>query len=215
MTFDAAVAQALLEPFPAAEIKTKPGAGGKSLAFIDARDVHQRLDSVVCPPNWEFDYEVVVINPTRVQVKGCLTILGVRKCDAGEAIGKENEELLKAAVSDAMKRCAALFGVGRHLYELGPTGSTVTQAQVDASARKAGYKAEAPVLKQAAVETPEPYLCAVCEKAGVRKIVEDGKAQASLKLSGQVLCGPHGRDWVETHGAAQKARVPTGEVVAA
>jgi hypothetical protein len=40
----------------------------------------------------------------------------VTKCDAGEA-GDEDEPL-KSAVSDALKRCAVHFGIGRYLYHL-------------------------------------------------------------------------------------------------
>jgi hypothetical protein len=37
--------------------------------------------------------------------------------DAGYPNSERDEEPMKAAVSDALKRCAVLFGIGRHLYD--------------------------------------------------------------------------------------------------
>src|SRR5439155_10124683 len=97
--------------------------------------VMRRLDAVVGPDGWWFDFEVVPPAPslqggggpaergggrsTGVGVKGRLTVLGVTKCDAGEAAAED--EPLKAAVSDALKRCAVHFGVARYLYYLPQT----------------------------------------------------------------------------------------------
>lgn len=50
-------------------------------------------------------------------VKGRLTVLGVTREDIGEA-GEGNLGTLKAASSDALKRCAVQFGIGRYLYDL-------------------------------------------------------------------------------------------------
>jgi hypothetical protein len=47
-----------------------------------------------------------------VEVKCRLTVLGVSKEDVGEG------DSLKAAFSDALKRAAVKFGVGRYLYRL-------------------------------------------------------------------------------------------------
>jgi hypothetical protein len=45
-----------------------------------------------------------------------LTVMGVTKEDAGEA--SQEDEPLKSAVSDALKRAAVHFGIGRYLYYL-------------------------------------------------------------------------------------------------
>src|SRR6266550_2442895 len=109
---------ALAAPFPDDEVEFLPRAttNGRALALahIDARSVMRRLDAVVGPGAWSFDFEV--LSPECKKIKGRLTVLGVTKCDAGEA-GSEDEPL-KAAVSDALKRCAVHFGVGRYLYYL-------------------------------------------------------------------------------------------------
>jgi hypothetical protein len=74
----------------------------------------RRLDAVVGPAGWTFDFEL--LSPDGKMVKGKLSVLGVTKCDAGE--GASEDEVLKSAVSDALKRCAVHFGIGRYLYYL-------------------------------------------------------------------------------------------------
>ncbi len=112
------VAEQLAAPFADEEISFLPRgiAGGKAqaLPYIESRCVMRRLDAVVGPGNWSFDFEL--LSPDGRMVKGSLTVLGVTHSDAGEASGED--ERLKAAVSDALKRCAVHFGIGRYLHDL-------------------------------------------------------------------------------------------------
>ncbi|MDD3013358.1 MAG: Rad52/Rad22 family DNA repair protein [Candidatus Gastranaerophilales bacterium] len=105
----------LISPFDTSEIKFKPTAikDGKALAlpYIDARTVLDRLDEIIGSENWQDEYDVVSSN----QVICKLTIHGTTKSDAGEA-STEDKEPLKSAVSDALKRAAVKFGIGRYLY---------------------------------------------------------------------------------------------------
>lgn len=85
------------------------------LAYVDARAIQDRLDAI-CPDAWSFELEVIATAATPT-VKGRLTVLGVSREDIGEA--PEGElGTLKAAASDALKRCAVQFGIGRYLYDL-------------------------------------------------------------------------------------------------
>jgi hypothetical protein len=112
------VQDALAAPFPEDEIEFLPRAASNgralALAHIDARSVMRRLDAVVGADGWEFDFDV--LSPDCKKLKGRLTVLGVTKCDAGEA--STEDEPLKSAVSDALKRCAVHFGIARYLYYL-------------------------------------------------------------------------------------------------
>lgn len=114
------VLEALGAPFPTTEIEFLPRAtsNGKAMAiaYIDARAVMRRLDYVVGPAEWSFDYDLLPSGEKSVYVKGRLTVCGVTKADAGE--GEREEEPLKSAVSDALKRCGVHFGIGRYLYYL-------------------------------------------------------------------------------------------------
>lgn len=104
----------LAAPFPDGEVKQRQGPGGRMLSYVDARAVAQRLDDVLTPEGWQFTWTYI---PGETFVKGHLDILGNVREDAGYPNSERDEEPLKAAVSDALKRCAVLFGIGRHLYD--------------------------------------------------------------------------------------------------
>ncbi len=118
------VQKRLQAPFPAHLVGWKPQVITKDrkramlLAYVDARAVMDRLDAV-CPNEWSFEVTVVEGTATPT-VKGRLTLMGVTREDIGEAGGEDGASAgtLKAATSDALKRCAVHFGVGRYLYDL-------------------------------------------------------------------------------------------------
>lgn len=86
------------------------------VAYVDARVVAQRLDDVAGVGNWAFEWEAVSITDKGVTAaKGTLTVYGVAKSDIGDA---DNREVSKSSVSDALKRAAVLWGIGRYLYNL-------------------------------------------------------------------------------------------------
>lgn len=82
-------------------------------AYIDARDVMNRLDRVV-GGDWQFTWDLMPDG----EVRGMLTVCGVTRSDVGERGDGSFGNTLKAAVSDALKRSAVHFGVGRYLYYL-------------------------------------------------------------------------------------------------
>ncbi len=112
---------ALAEPFPESEIQWRVEAVSKDkkralvVPYVDARAVLDRLDEAVGPGGWFDAYQPLVLEKGAYQVKCRLTVLGVTKEDVGEG------ESLKAAFSDALKRAAVKFGVGRHLYRIEKT----------------------------------------------------------------------------------------------
>ena len=115
------VQRRLAAPFPAHFVAWKPQAITRDkkralmVAYVDARTVMDRLDAVV-PNDWSFEIDVIHSSQTPT-VKGRLTILGVTREDIGEA-GEGEAATLKAAASDALKRCAVHFGIARYLYDL-------------------------------------------------------------------------------------------------
>lgn len=96
--------------------------GGKfsalALAYIDARDVMDRLDAVCGPAGWSND----CIETAKGRVFGKISILvdgqWITKTDGAGDTDVEGE---KGGISDALKRAAVLWGVGRYLYRLGNT----------------------------------------------------------------------------------------------
>lgn len=115
-----AIMTQLSEPFQVKDVKFRAGATSErngelkalALAYIEARDVMNRLDEVVGWDGWQDEYRVLRETGNSLEVECTLTINGVSRSDAG--IGDD----AKAAYSDALKRAAVKFGVGRYLYNL-------------------------------------------------------------------------------------------------
>lgn len=86
-----------------------------ALAYIDARDVMDRLDGVCGPENWQDEYTV---SPTGLTI--CR--IGIRVGDQwvwkSDGAGETAVEKQKGGISDALKRAAVHWGIGRYLYRL-------------------------------------------------------------------------------------------------
>lgn len=111
----------LSAPFPPAQVHWRVGStkqdksAGLALAYLDARDVMERLDAVVGPASWQCRYPHAN---------------GKTVCEIGIKIGDEwiwkadgsgdtDVEAEKGALSDAFKRAGVRWGIGRYLYDLG------------------------------------------------------------------------------------------------
>jgi len=111
----------LCRPFAAEEIDwrvgsvTKDKTKGMALAYMDARAVMDRLDGVCGPDGWQCNY--LVTGPLAVCNIGVKMPDGtwVWKADGAGATDVEGE---KGMLSDALKRAAVRWGVGRYLYEM-------------------------------------------------------------------------------------------------
>lgn len=117
-----AIQQALAEPFPSKDIGFKPiavrGDSALALAYIDARTVMSRLDDVVGIENWKDSYDPI---PEGVACHLSLKLGGewVTKSDFGTFSDQPDKgDKFKAAYSDALKRTAVKWGIGRYLYDL-------------------------------------------------------------------------------------------------
>ena len=121
------IAAALSAPFNAEDLKQRPGRGGLVFTYADARAVAQRLDDVLGVEGWQF--EVAVADVARSVVKGSLAVvLGgktVVREDFGYPNSAQDDEPLKSAASDALRRCAAQLGVGRSLYGSGSAPQSI------------------------------------------------------------------------------------------
>jgi len=115
------IAAALAAPFTGTDLKQRPGRGGMTFTYADARAVAQRLDDVLGLAGWQF--EVKVADPAAKVVHGTLiaVIDGVTtvRQDFGYPNSAQDDEPYKSAASDALRRCAAQLSVGRALYTSG------------------------------------------------------------------------------------------------
>jgi hypothetical protein len=118
------ITERLADLFDAEEIKWKPGTvnGNRALAmpYIDARCVMERLDDVLGVEGWQDEYEFLPDGSCACRLRLRINGEWVQKMDVGgESEQKDEGDRRKAAVSDALKRAAVKFGVGRYLYSLG------------------------------------------------------------------------------------------------
>jgi hypothetical protein len=114
----------LSEPFRPDQVRWKPQVisdtgNALAVAYVDPRVVSERLDHVL-GGDWSFHWEPLGVQGDRVVVKSSLTVMGATREDVGEYVLSEREQAdpWKSAVSDALKRAAVHFGVGRYLYWL-------------------------------------------------------------------------------------------------
>jgi hypothetical protein len=112
----------LSAPFPVdaihwrAQSLTKEGDKALALAYIDARDVMDRLDAVCGPAGWQDSY-------TETPKGRLICTLSIFSPDGvwiskSDGAGDTDVEGDKGAISDALKRAAVKWGIGRYLYGL-------------------------------------------------------------------------------------------------
>lgn len=104
----------LKAPFEANQINWRKGGGNIQLAYLNARNVMQRLDQVVGQNNWQEKY--VEFND-RIICELSVRLDGewITKSDGSGDTKIESE---KGGISSAFKRAAVKFGIGRYLYYL-------------------------------------------------------------------------------------------------
>jgi hypothetical protein len=116
-----ALAAALQKPFEMDDIEWKAQASGKNdrgfwvlaVPYIKARAIRDRLDEVVGPENWKPErYEAGAAGGLQCGLS--LRIHGewITKWDGAE---NTDYEAIKGGISDAFKRVARVWGIGRYL----------------------------------------------------------------------------------------------------
>ena len=143
----------LKRPFPVVKIKWRKGGGNKDLAYIDARDVMDRLDSIFGIAGWQTGYEFIgdrMICTIVCKIEGDW----IAKSDGADDTKIESA---KGGISDSLKRAAVLWGIGRYLYH---------------------PKAFDNDKNPASWATPEGFDALMLSKATVTKLEARGKADA-------------------------------------
>lgn len=97
-----------------AQTLTRDNTKALALAYIDARDVMDRLDTVCGPANWQDRYE---FHGTRTVCYLSIRI-GDEWITKADGAGDSDVEAEKGAISDALKRAAVKWGIGRYLYAI-------------------------------------------------------------------------------------------------
>jgi len=152
------IAEALAAPFPGAQVRwrvtavTKDKARGLAVPYLDAAAIMDRLDLAVGPSNWADTYE-------RWGEHGVMCGISIRVGDdwvtKHDGAGEPEYEETKGGFTNAFKRAAVKWGVGRYLRG-------VQGAWVPVEARGKSYVLhEVPSLPASALpagerETPRP-----------------------------------------------------------
>jgi hypothetical protein len=115
--------EALAAPFALKDVKFKPavvsGNRALALAYVDARAIQDRLDEVMGVMGWQDEYECLPDGSVVCRLRLRLGDEWITKMDVGGQSEQPDEgDRRKAAFSDALKRAAVKFGVGRYLYRL-------------------------------------------------------------------------------------------------
>jgi hypothetical protein len=223
----------LAEPFPAEVVSwrvgptTKDKKKGMALCYIDARDVMDRLDYVM-GADWQCDYTampdgsyccrigLLIDGEWRWRSDGAVTIT-----DSEEADAKEMAQ--KGSYSDAFKRAAVRWGVGRYLYDVPspwvelderrkivetalPKLRSLLNRHAAAAREKTSPPAEqprapehggAPGAHAGPTPTPEPWPSADAAVARPSAAAATARAPARPAAGGHVV-GPAGEPLAET-----------------
>ncbi|MGZ8412743.1 MAG: Rad52/Rad22 family DNA repair protein [Gemmatirosa sp.] len=158
----------LRDPFAPADIEWRVQTAGEKngkpwarvLAYVTNRAIMDRFDEVVGPANWQNVFKegpaggVVCGLAVRVP-RADGTADWVTKWDGAE---NSDVEPVKGGLSNAMKRAAVQWGIGRYLYDLEEGWAQVTENGRFSAKTKDGkwFKWDPPALPEWATPKPRP-----------------------------------------------------------
>ncbi len=149
------IARKLSEPFPPNAVSWRIGSTNRektramALAYIDARDVMNRLDSVCGPFGWQSKHIATGETVTcHIRIRDPESGEWITKSDGA---GKTDVEGEKGSYSDSIKRAAVSWGIGRYLYDL-------DSPWVEIEARGNSYVIKQSEIPKLAAKLPAPGL---------------------------------------------------------
>jgi hypothetical protein len=118
-----ALMAALAAPFAPEQLHFKPavvtGNPALALPYVDARAIQDRLDEVLGVAGWQDEYDPLPDGSVVCKLRCRIGEEWIVKTDVGSPSEQpDSGDRLKAAFSDALKRAAVKFGIGRYLYRL-------------------------------------------------------------------------------------------------
>jgi hypothetical protein len=111
----------LKKTFEPSDIEFRAGATNQdktkalALPYLTARSIMDRLDSVCGPENWQDTYQA---GPGGGVLCGISIKIGDAWITKFDGADNTDIEAVKGGLSDAFKRCAVKWGIGRDLYAL-------------------------------------------------------------------------------------------------
>lgn len=121
-------AKKLEYPFPSNEIEwrvlitSRDKTKGQVAAYVDSRAIQRRLDAVVGKDNWQNKFYTVSGKDNASTTQVCeLSIFYPERSEwitKSDGAGNTDIEPVKGGLSNAFKRAASIWGIGRYLYAL-------------------------------------------------------------------------------------------------
>lgn len=153
---EATLLKQLKDPFDPNFVKwrigqvAKDGSKAKALAYLDAREVYKRLDDVCGVGGWQDTLREInggFICELSIMIDG----IWVTKSDSADFTDIES---IKGGASSALKRAAAVWGIGRYLYYLPNVWVPVTVLYTKKNGDPVYGLAEQPELPDWAMPSP-------------------------------------------------------------
>lgn len=182
---------------PASHIYTRPAKGGGTWDYVTGVYVNKVLNYVF---GWRWDFEVVEHGREgdQVWVLGRLTVKDgkgdqITKMQFGRAdikFKKNTKEMLdfgndlKAAATDARKKCASELGIASDVY-----GKNEFKEIGVNEIKKKNEKGQADK-----VTTEESYKCEGCFSEGEETLIARNVADYSRRMFGKTLCAKHQKE---------------------
>jgi len=153
------ILDALSKPFPPQAIEQRKGGGG-TFAYVATETVIRRLNAA--SPCWDFRVTghewagdvLIAFGELTIPGLGTRAGTGVQRC----ADLSKSEDLVKGAASDALKKCATLFGVAIDLYgpdlEAGAPAPTPIRAATPATSGPAPQRLSGATAPRAVAPAP-------------------------------------------------------------
>jgi hypothetical protein len=192
--------------FPAEAIKTREIGGGKRVSYVEGHTVIRRLND--CCTEWSFVVLREWMDGTILKAQCELSIpgLGSRQHIGVQRIAANGgEDLHKGHVSDALKKCATLFGIGLELYGPDYEGedSETREARAAATVRETRYRPE-----ETAGTAPERTAARTEERTPVTASAPPPDIDERKKRYWEFAAAAHeaGRDVTEMRDGETKAR---------
>lgn len=195
------VQQALAAPFELVEVRWKPqmvsGSRAMVTAYVDARVVMERLDDVVGMANWQDSYRVLACGAVACRLRIRLGSEWISKQDVGGQSEQPDEgDRTKAAYSDALKRTAVKFGVGRYLYRLprqwvdyDPQKKQIVRTPELPEWARPGTRKAGPKLPSSGQEL-KTRLTAKDADLASKKLIQPGELLQHIETAGKALSMP-------------------------
>lgn len=184
----------LRDPFAPQDIEWRVQTAGEKngkpwarvLAYVTNRAIMERLDDAVGPENWQNEYKE---GPAGGVVCG-LSIRVTRADGSADWVtkwdGAENSDVepVKGGLSNAMKRAAVQWGIGRYLYDLDEGWANVHDGGRFSAKSKDGkwFKWDPPALPEWA--TPKPRGASATQMERIEALlaeVDDERVAASVR----------------------------------